>query len=173
MTLVTLPLVTKTGSRTLQPMSSILKLRKNGVLAERLMEVGTGAVPVRYHLNSAAAGVAPTCVHVLHFAIMKIVDILALLVFVIWPKLKQQGRWVSMRTESHCLCLERQRHHSWLQISLTASGDLEGHLARLTQYDAVSSDWAKPLDIPGLQFVWWRVMLVAHQTPLETSWPTG
>ena len=43
--------------------------------------------------------------HVLHFARRmkaKIVDILALLVFVIWPKLKQQGRLVSMRTESHC-----------------------------------------------------------------------
>ena len=66
-TLVTLTLVTKTGSRTLQPMSSILKLRKNGVLAERLMEVGTGAVPVRYHLNSAAAGVAPTCASCMFF----------------------------------------------------------------------------------------------------------
>jgi hypothetical protein len=51
----------------LQPMSSILKLRKNGVLAERLMEVGTGAVPVRYHLNSAAAGVAPTCASCMFF----------------------------------------------------------------------------------------------------------
>lgn len=140
------------------------------------MEVGTGAVPMGSISPKQCSSWGPTnlrFMHVLHFARMKIVDILAL--FVIWPKLKQQGRLVWMRT--HCLCLERQRRHSCLQISLTASGDLEGHLARLTQLMTQSvvtgqSLWTF-LAFPGLQFVWWRVMLVAHQTTLETSWPTG
>ena len=111
---------------------------------------------VRYHLNSAAAGVPPTCASCMFFTSLewRLSTFLHYLSFGLsWSSKAAWFRWehtaFALRTTSflpanfaHCI------RRSWRSPSQADAIN-----------DAVSSDWAKPLDIPGIS--WLAVCLVA------------